>query len=93
MQDQAHKEPMQPLCWIDNESIIKLKKSTGVLTALTKHKGFPRNIALYTDLPAQCADWVDLTVEDEKQIYDEAEGSVSWSIKLTIAKLREKNGF
>jgi hypothetical protein len=37
--------------------------------------------------------WVDLTDEDEEQTFDEAQGSVTWAIKLTIAKLREKNGY
>jgi len=48
--------------------------------------------ALYTTTPAQTAAFVGLTDEDEKQIYDEAEGSVSCAIELTLDKLRKKNG-
>ena len=64
------------------------------------------NIPLYTTPPivatplAQPASqhsentaWVDLSVEQKMRIHYECEGSISYAIELTLAKLREKNGY
>jgi hypothetical protein len=49
----------------------------------------PQLIERLTGRPAA---WVDLSVEQKMRIHYECEGSISYAIELTLAKLREKNG-
>jgi len=85
LEQQPAQEPKAFLHWYDNAHWGNEDFKEGC------HRSWNAAIE-HTTPPAQPAAWVDLTDEDEKQIYDEAEGSVSCAIELTLDKLRKKNG-
>jgi hypothetical protein len=70
-----------------NEAYRNFEQESHTITALRQLLEQPEQ----KPEPACPADWVDLSVEQKMRIHYECEGSISYAIELTLAKLREKN--
>jgi hypothetical protein len=91
--EKAIAAPVQePVAWMSASRFEELQKGFTVMTTLTKQRAFEDDVAIHTIAPAAQRQWVGLTDEEKRQIF-EREDYQGWLdyINAIEAKLKEKN--